>query len=187
VDNNTDLLTTCVPKFRQELVRLQDEVQRLVLELRPALLEQKGILDALRWYGWQRLHLSGTQFHIAGGQCAPRLPALAKLTRYRIGQAAIANSARHANASHVWLEISCAAEELLLTVRDDGCGFDLGVTASCPEGLKGMGILGMQERALLLNGKLTIQSAPGQGTCVQVRIPFEEMGIHDCDSGVPGR
>ncbi|MBP8110060.1 MAG: sensor histidine kinase [Caldilineaceae bacterium] len=184
LDNNTDLLKIYVPKFRQELVRLQDEVQRLVLELRPALLEQKGLLDALRWYGRQRLHMSGSQFRVSGGQCAPRLPSLVKLTLYRIGQEAIANSARHAKATHVWLEISCAEEALLLTVRDDGCGFDPNVHLSSPEGLKGMGILGMRERALLLNGKLTIQSEPGKGACVQVRIPFEEMGIDGCDSSV---
>lgn len=187
LDNNIDLLKTCVPKYRQELVRLQDEVQRLVLELRPALLEQKGLLDALRWYGRQRLSISKSQFHVSGGQCAHHLPSPAKLALYRIGQEAIANSARHANAAHVWLEISCEGGGLLLTVRDDGCGFDPEVPMSCPERLQGMGILGMQERALLLNGKLTIQSVPGQGTCVQVRIPFEEVGVNGCDSSVLGR
>ncbi len=106
LEGNPDRTRTRLQVLRQEAVRLQEEVQRLVLELRPALLEERGLLDALRWYGRRRLHLSGAQFHVSGGKCAPNLRSPVKLTLYRIGQEAIANSARHANASHVWLEIS---------------------------------------------------------------------------------
>ncbi|MCB0112562.1 MAG: sensor histidine kinase [Caldilineaceae bacterium] len=182
-----DPIPAVISKFRQELMRLQDEVQRLVLELRPALLEQKGLLHALRWYGRQRLQASGIEFHVTGGQCAPNLSALVRLTLYRIGQEAISNAARHAQASQVWLQITCQEGELYLTVRDNGCGFDSATFLSAPDGLKGLGLLGMQERALLLNGKFKIESSPGRGTCVQVRLPFEEIGIDDCYPSVAGR
>jgi signal transduction histidine kinase len=158
--------------LRRGLVQLVDEVQRLVLELRPALLEQKGLLEALRWYGQQYLQPVGAHFHVSGGQCAPHLPSLTRLTLYRIGQEAIANAARHSGARNVWLEIVCRDNLLSLTVRDDGRGFDPDSTLAHPQGMKGIGLINMQERALLLGGALRIASAPGRGTCIQVRAPL---------------
>ena len=158
--------------LRRGLVRVVDEVQRLVLELRPALLEQKGLVEALRWYGRQYLQPVSAHFHVSGGQCAPHLSSLTRLTLYRIGQEAIANAARHSGARNVWLEIACRDNLLSLTIRDDGRGFDPDSTLAHPHGMKGIGLANMQERALLLDGALKIESAPGRGTCIQVRVPL---------------
>ena len=170
---NVNSAAHSLAQLRQGLVRLVDEVQRLVLELRPALLEQKGLLEALRWYGLQYLQPLQMQFYISGGKCAPHLSPLMRLTLYRIGQEAIANAARHSDAANVWLEIACRDNLLTLTIRDDGRGFDPAVTLAHPQGMKGIGLQNMQERALLLGGALTVDSASGRGACVQLRVPIE--------------
>ncbi len=172
--SDSGMAALSLKKLRGGLVHLMDEVQRLVLQLRPALLEQKGLLEALRWYGQQYLQPLGAHFHVSGGRCAPDLPMLTRLTLYRIGQEAIANAARHSRARNVWLEITCRDDLLILTVRDDGCGFDPAETLAHPQEMKGLGLLSMQERAALLGGALTIDSAPGHGACVQFCAPLAE-------------
>lgn len=174
LQSDSGMAALSLEKLRGGLVQLMDEVQRLVLQLRPALLEQRGLLEALRWYGQQYLQPAGAQFHVSGGRCAPNLPMLTRLTLYRIGQEAIANAARHSRARNVWLEITCRGDLLILTVRDDGCGFDPAETLAHPQDIKGLGLLSMQERAALLGGTLTIESAPGRGACVQFCAPLAE-------------
>ena len=161
-------------KLRGGLVQVLDEVHRLVLQLRPALLEQKGLLEALRWYGQQYLQPTAAELHVSGGQCAPLLSTVTRLTLYRIGQEAISNAARHSGARNVWLTIGCRDNLLILSIRDDGCGFDTAETLAHPQEMKGLGLLSMQERASLLGGALTIESAPARGTTVQLCVPLAE-------------
>jgi len=159
-------------RLRGEVVRVLDEVNRMVLDLRPTMLESHGLMAALRWYGSERLVSVGTQFLVSGGRCAPQLPSPLLTTLYRIGQQAIANVARHAGAANAWLDISCQDHHLVLTVQDDGEGFDVPSVLSWPQGMSGIGISGMQERAALVNGELTIESELGRGTCVKVTVPY---------------
>jgi len=156
--------------LRTTLGRLHEEVQRVLLDLRPVLLEQKGLMAALAWYGNERLRPLGCAVHLSGGNCAPDLPEEVKLTLYRIGQESLSNVARHAAAQNVWLDLRCTGAELLLTVRDDGRGFD--AAAMQNDALRGVGLLGVHERAWLLNGTVTFASTPGNGATVEVRIPY---------------
>lgn len=163
---------THLAALRATLLHLHEEVQRVLLDLRPRVLEQKGLMDALGWYAAERLHPLGVTTHLSGGRCAPDLPQAVTLTLYRIGQEALANVARHAAANNVWLDLHCIGVELVLTVRDDGRGFEVAPNSDNAGALQGVGLLGMRERALLLGGAVSIQAAPNQGVAIEVRIPY---------------
>ena len=81
---------------------------------------------------------------------------------FRIAQESLTNIRRHAGASHVTMRLECSSERVVLSVRDDGLGFDAAARAD------GYGLLGMQERARLLGGELGVTSAPGAGTTVRL-------------------
>lgn len=163
---------TQLDRLRSTLLHLHEEVQRVLLDLRPVLLEQKGLMSALGWYATERLRPLGVATHLSGGRCAPDLPQAVTLTLYRIGQEALANVARHAVATNVWIDLRCTGTELVLTVRDDGRGFDAGQNGNSAKPLQGVGLLGMQERALLVGGAVSIQAASGQGVTIEVSIPY---------------
>jgi len=95
----------------------------------------------------------------------PALPLQVKQELYRIAQEALHNTAKHAHASMVNVRLDQTPETLLLEVRDDGVGFD--VTASFPGHL---GLRSMQERVALLDGTCEIESTPGKGTCLRIRL-----------------
>jgi signal transduction histidine kinase len=101
-----------------------------------------------------------------------RLPPDFELAAYRIVQEALNNVFRHAQAGQAWVEVRFEPAQLVLSVRDDGVGFD---APDLPDALahRGhFGLMGIQERALLYGGQLAIRSAPGEGAEVVVRLPY---------------
>ncbi|MFO7634053.1 MAG: ATP-binding protein, partial [Caldilinea sp.] len=136
------------------------------------LLEQKGLMAALSRYSNERLRPLGVAVQLSGGGCAPDLPEEVKLTLYRIGQESLSNVARHAAARNVSLDLRCTGAELVLTVRDDGRGFDAAEVSQDGGALRGVGLLGVQERVWLLDGKVTMAPTPGGGAVIDVRIPY---------------
>jgi signal transduction histidine kinase len=86
---------------------------------------------------------------------------------YRIAQEAIRNAAKHSQAKEAWVEIGQNRDAIRLSIKDKGVGFDL---RTLKVG-RGLGLVSMRERVQLISGSLTIKSAPGDGTCVEVRVP----------------
>ena len=147
------------------------EVRRLILDLRPAALDDLGLVPALRWYGESRLEQSGTAFTLEVRGHEARLTAPIETVLFRILQEAVNNIAKHAEARRAHLLLEFLGDKVTGTVEDDGRGFD-------PEaaGAKGgVGLAGMQERASLVGGILTIASQPGQGTRISVSIPLGDL------------
>ena len=147
------------------------EVRRLILDLRPAALDDLGLVPALRWYGESRLEQSGTAFTLEVRGHEARLTAPIETVLFRILQEAVNNIAKHAEARRGHLLLEFLGDKVTGTVEDDGRGFD-------PEaaGAKGgVGLAGMQERASLVGGILTIASQPGQGTRISVSIPLGDL------------
>ncbi|MCR6031508.1 sensor histidine kinase [Nocardioides sp. zg-579] len=140
-----------------------DDVRRVARRLRPGVLEDLGLHSALAalasdFAALDRGHLTRTT--------SPGLPPLssdAELVVYRVAQEALTNVARHAAAREVALSLTRVGETVVLEVRDDGRGV--------AELRPGSGVLGMRERASLVGGELTIESAPGQGTTVRLVVP----------------
>jgi signal transduction histidine kinase len=150
-----------------------NSVRDLALGLRPSVLDDLGLVPAVRrtvrtysaHYGlsidFQTLGLEGI-----------RLPPSIETALYRIVQEALTNVARHANANRVSVLLEARASAVSLIVEDDGCGFEVGQLLRGPADKQWLGLYGMQERAELLGGRLTVESAPGVGTTIFVRVPL---------------
>ena len=142
---------------------LVDDLRRLCSDLRPSALDQLGLAAALQALA-REVTARGLPVEVHLENVA--LPDRVAIGLYRIGQEALSNAWRHAWASKAIVALAHEGDEIVLTVADDGRGFD-------PAAVRGQdkrfGLLGMSERAEALGGHLTIQSAPGQGTQVTVR------------------
>ncbi len=146
------------------------DVRRLIWDLRPTVLDDLGLASAVRWYAEQRLEACDTRLYVSSTGFSERLPSQLETDMYRVLQEAIANVARHAEATQVSITLGYAKGWLTATVEDDGCGFDM-ETIRQPTSDKGLGLLGMRERVERMSGSLAIQSAPGQGTCLAIKVP----------------
>lgn len=154
----------------QELVEATvDVITDVMAELRPPLLDDYGLLPALKSIADQFTQRTGIDVMVRGPAQLERLPRQDEITLCRIAQEALTNLAKHAQARHVKLEIGLPPGQIMLTIADDGVGFD--PSALLPEnGRPGWGMLTMRERAVALGGTLMIESTPGLGTQVTVTL-----------------
>lgn len=153
--------------------RALNDTRRLILDLRPPVLDDLGLIPAVRMLAESRLEDRGVAVSITTDGMDDNLPAHLKVTIFRVLQEAINNCARHSQAKNVRIWMRVAGGRLRASVEDDGVGFDLAGTLRGVEGKAAVGILGMKERASLLGGELEIRSRPGAGTCVELDIPLE--------------
>jgi signal transduction histidine kinase len=147
-----------------------EELERLVLDLRPAQLDRLGLVATLRWYvarARSRYDLSAT-LTVRGEP--RRLPAEIETTLFRLTQEALTNVIRHAQATRAKVVLTFASDRLRLEVTDDGVGFEASRVASSPTSI---GLIGMRERAQLIGATVAIRSHPGQGAHVSVTVPLE--------------
>ncbi len=150
---------------------LQD-IRRFTRDLRPTYLEDLGLLPALEMLVRELDQRGDLQATFEATGAIRRLPLDLELTAFRIAQEALNNAARHAQASHVRLEVRFADEGLTIYAEDDGVGF------TAPErpwelARRGhFGLMGMRERALMFGGHLSIQSSPGKGAKVTAFLPY---------------
>ena len=152
------------------------QVRALALDLRPAQLDDLGLAETLRWYLGRQASIGQLALRLTLPPLVPRPPALIETTCFRIAQEAMTNILRSARASQVWVTVELLSDGLTLMVRDDGCGFD--VAAARARAVQGasLGLLSMEERAALVGGRMTIESAVGQGTCVRAWLPRTVAG-----------
>ena len=147
--------------------RAIDEVRAMATRLRPGVLDNLGLVDALEWCIGdfeKRSNLSCVFRHFDVPKVDDRIATAA----YRIAQEALTNVARHSHATRVDVSLRTAGDLLSLAVEDNGQGFEPGELSSS----KGLGVLGMRERAELIGGTLAIRSRPGEGTSVRLTVPL---------------
>lgn len=146
-------------------------VQNIALELRPSMLDDMGLVPALRRYTQDYAARHGLDVELqTGGLDELRLKPAVETAIYRIIQEALTNVVRHSGASRVGVLLTRRNEELVAIVEDDGRGFD--VTTAMKQAEASLGIRGMEERASLIGGRLTVESEPGSGTTVFVEVPL---------------
>ncbi len=147
-------------------------IRNLSIDLRPSALDDLGLLPALRWYVKEYIKKCSidVEFHASGFK--ERLPAEMETALYRIVQECLTNTARHSSASKVRIQLKETEDTVMATISDNGQGFDYDALLKNPGQERGLGLAGMQERAVLLDGTLTITSEPGKGTKVAVTIPL---------------
>ncbi len=146
------------------------QVRNLSLDLRPSLLDDLGLIPALRWYVDRQAQRAGLTVQLVTGplDCKPA-PEI-ETACFRIVQDALTNVMQHAQAQHVRIELKQQQAHLLVLIRDDGIGFDVAHQRARAEGGESMGLLSMQERAALVGGRLDIIS--GHGTEVRAQFPL---------------
>ncbi|MBN1668089.1 MAG: sensor histidine kinase [Anaerolineales bacterium] len=159
----------------QELVSdLLDQVRQMSLDLRPAMLDDFGLLPALFWYFERYTGRTQITIDFQHSDLERRFQPEIESAAYRIIQEALTNVARHAGVEQVRIRLWFEPGWLLLAVEDNGRGFDL--PAALAAG-RSSGLAGMRERAGLLGGELEIGTAAGRGTEIQVRLPVDIQSL----------
>jgi signal transduction histidine kinase len=170
--DDTGPLPSAIDETLALVDRTLDEVRDLSLLLRPSLLDHLGLEAALRWLVTSQAQRAGYHATFSVDHLRPPPSQDLAITCYRVAQEALTNVARHASACTVTVELRIADGSLRLTVQDDGEGFDLASMQHRARHGGSMGLLGLEERARLVDGDLAIESAPGAGTTVTLRVPY---------------
>ncbi len=150
-----------------------DQTYDLIFDLRPTILDDLGLMPAVRWYAENRLQPLGVAVHLEVEGLQQRLPPEVETACYRVIQEALLNVAKHARAQQVYIRLRVEEGQLRGEIEDDGQGFDMEAVRHSSVKGRGMGLMGMQERVELLGGTLAIDSWPGQGTRVRIAVPLQ--------------
>ncbi len=160
-----------VAASRQLLQQTMDGLRKLVYDLRPTMLDDLGLLPAIRWYARTRLDASGVQVRVESAECDGRLAPALETALFRIAQEGINNIAKHADAHNARVRLDCRNGRVTLVVEDDGRGFNLDQKIRPGGQLGHLGLFGIQERVVLLGGTVSVDSALGHGTRLVVTVP----------------
>jgi signal transduction histidine kinase len=142
-------------------------IENVMADLRPALLDEYGLAAALAWYGQEYAQRTGIRVGVEAGEAGTGLRPEAAVALFRIAQEALNNAAKHSSAKRITVGLEEKGGELVLSVSDDGKGFD---PAAAPRGRWGMTT--MRERAEAAGGRLSVDSSLGQGTTVRAAVPL---------------
>ena len=173
VANRRGVLENAVAKAVEQLELSIGGLQALITELRPAALDQLGVKPALEALMSRTTATSGLEVSARidlasdGGRAPTRLSGEIESTIYRLVQEALTNVVKHAEADRAWVEVTEDQQEVTVTVRDNGTGFN----PDQPGG--GFGLIGMRERTELVDGRFVIDSSAERGTTVRVVLPAE--------------
>jgi signal transduction histidine kinase len=166
--------------INQELDRAITEVQRISSNLRPSVLDDFGLVTALRMLckEFEKLHAVRTTFREAHAPSGP-VDGNIEIALYRIAQEALSNTAKHSHAGTAMLHLERHDTSIQLTVSDDGTGFDETDAARARGEGHGIGLMSMRERSELLGGTFRIESGSGKGTTVTVTLPLRAEAAHE--------
>jgi two-component system sensor histidine kinase UhpB len=164
-----------IEAVKRTLEQTLEEVHRMAQDLRPSVLDDLGLVPALRTLARQG---AGPEVRVQVEGMHGRLPLPIETALYRIAQEALINAVKYARATRVDIRLEARnGSGVQLSVRDDGVGFDPGrLPARAEPGRAGLGLFGMRERATLLHGTLEVHSRPARGTEIVVHLPLE--GFH---------
>ncbi len=141
-------------------------VRNMALLLRPSMLDDFGLVPALEWQAREVSKRTGLRVKVAAEQVSEDLPEDYRTCIYRVVQEALHNSSRHAEAQLVRITVRQEPERILITIQDDGKGFD-------PAHARGLGLIGVAERVHNLGGDFRVESAPGRGALLAIILPLE--------------
>ncbi|MDF5717115.1 MAG: sensor histidine kinase [Rhizonema sp. NSF051] len=167
---SSDLATPLHESIEIVEVALQ-QVRSLSLDLRPSLLDDLGLLAALRWYVDVHTRRSGIVGEIVAQPINTKLSSNLETTCFRVVQEALTNIIRHAKAQRVTIELRQRETQLHLTINDDGVGFDVNAAIIRAASGGSLGLLGMEERVLLVGGQINIESMHQHGTKIHAQFP----------------
>jgi signal transduction histidine kinase len=167
----------------QRLAAISDDVRRIAYRFHPSILDDLGLFAALKYLTDDFSHKTGIKTILVQEESAGRLPRDVASCLYRIMQESLANVTKHANTTRVEVELTCDEQEVTLSIRDGGVGFDLERVRARHLGL---GLVNMRERVRSVQGRLDIQSQLGHGTHIVVHIPLPGAP-HESTTSAAGR
>jgi signal transduction histidine kinase len=169
-------------QFKQRITDAQnlvgqtmETVHRFARELRPAMLDELGLVPALRTYLKAFADRTGLRVRFSPDPSAEKLDDEQRIVLFRVAQESLTNVAKHARATQATVRLSRLRQGVRMQVKDNGRAFEAAPPGN-RNGSKRLGLLGMQERVRLVNGRFSIRSMPGKGTTVSVEIPFKKTG-----------
>lgn len=171
-------VTARLESLEAETRRLLEAVRRMTLDLRPLVVKQMGLVEAVRWHVERLEEEHGISARLSVDGVEGDLADETALNLFRICQEALQNVIQHAEAAHVMVALCFCSNAVSLTVEDDGVGFlperlkgSREPTSRQAEQMSGLGLLGIEERAKLLGGTIAVDTSPGQGTVLRVIVP----------------
>jgi signal transduction histidine kinase len=159
-------------ELRTMATKTLHQVRNMIFELRPVILKTQGLEPALRSYVERLREAEDMNIHLKIEGLKERLPARLEEICFSIIQEAISNVKRHANEENIWLTAIRRGDEFQVVVKDDGEGFDLAEVERSYDKRGKLGLLNMQERAEMIEGRLSIESALGKGTTITLNVPL---------------
>jgi signal transduction histidine kinase len=164
-------LTLKISRTQRLVEKSVDIVHRFARELRPAVLDDLGLIPALHSFLKSFTKKTGIHVSMTAFAGVEKLDNVRRTVLYRVAQEALTNVARHAQASRVDASIQRLPNLVCMQIKDDGRSFDVERVLQTKRS-KRLGLLGMRERVEMVGGQLTVESTPGQGTTVRAQIPF---------------
>jgi signal transduction histidine kinase len=163
-----------VDQMRELVINTLAGIRNIIQNLRPSILDDLGLEAAIRWLLDRHLMGKGIScfINMSGGESGMRFDPGIEITLFRIIQEAIVNIARHSGAENVFVVLKADFNSVAVDIEDDGTGFDTSLAMTQTEDGRGLGILGMKERAGLIEGELKVCSSPGCGTRISLKIPI---------------
>jgi signal transduction histidine kinase len=142
-----------------------NSIRNIALLLRPSMLDDLGLVPALEWQAREMSRRSGIKVKVVAENVSDSLPDAVRTCIYRVVQETLNNVSRHSGAKSALVRVQQTEGSIVLTVKDDGSGFELAKT-------RGLGLIGMEERVKQLGGRLEIESQPGHGTVLRATLPM---------------
>jgi len=184
LDNLASRAESHLPEeLKEELARLYEisqhtyqGIKHYAQALRPRILDDLGLVAALKWLAQEAHGFSGVEVEVAA-EVMPALPPETQLVLFRIVQEALNNVQRHSGATRATVALKCHEDEVEVTITDNGAGFDLPKQLSEFARRGKLGLTGMGERARLIGGDVEVTSRVGKGTTVSVRAPMRLHGM----------
>lgn len=178
--SNSRLKLSVTMKERMEDLRVQtvealESTRRIAQDLRPRILDDLGLIPALEWMADNLIKKHGIEAKVTINGNERQLPAEVQLLLFRIVQEATNNVRKHSEASQVEINVSYGEDKTVVYIADNGKGFALPQRVSDMAALGKLGLAGMQERAQLIGGEVSLKSDPGHGTVVTIEVPNQGM------------
>jgi len=158
--------------LRIQVIEALENLRHYAQDLRPRIIDDLGLIAALEWMVEDLVKEYGIDAQVEVVGVEQSLPDEVQLLLFRIAQEALTNIRRHAEATRAWITIEFGDDKIVLTVKDNGKGFELPQRIGDLTSAGKLGLAGMQERAQLIGGKLRLQSELGKGTTVTVEVPI---------------
>jgi signal transduction histidine kinase len=177
VAQNAELAQYQIAELKNMTMHAIDNLRQYISDLRPSMLDDMGLVSAVRWLAQQYSERTGIVIDFEAVGQKRRLLSRVETVLFRIAQEALNNVGRHAHATRARVQLEFTDSAVILTIEDDGRGFVVDQVLGVQPERRAWGLLGVQERVSLVGGKFGIDSEPGRGTKVTVEIPIEEARI----------